>query len=148
MDGCAALCFPDGGEWFQGYFYVSSEMDEMTLGLFGVEIPVDDCVRCCHGGYREYELTIINYSTEQEARVTIQKTGGDFCILDSTDQGGDTSPAKLHFETLSMLTDEKACTFIRRAFPSISNRCQRDEDLDGCIVCIGSMHVEGIDLLT
>ncbi|RHY46836.1 hypothetical protein DYB34_010956 [Aphanomyces astaci] len=88
LEGRAMLCFPQGGEWFQGYFYYDewSEEEEdgkqaRTLGLFGVEVPVDDwyaitpnfhecyqkgwrSVRCCHGGYREYKLTVIIYEVQ------------------------------------------------------------------------------------
>ncbi|ETV93955.1 hypothetical protein H310_12290 [Aphanomyces invadans] len=146
--GRAMLCFPEDGHWFQGYFaYEARNRDDdekhtVTLGLFGEEVPVDDCVRCCHGGYREYELTVINYETNEEAKTSVQKTGGDFCTIQLTDearQGAPSTGAYVQFETSSMLTDENAVTSIREAFPSISSQCPNDVELRSCIVCVGEM---------
>ncbi|ETV83790.1 hypothetical protein H257_04408 [Aphanomyces astaci] len=147
LEGRAMLCFPQGGEWFQGYFYYDewSEEEEdgkqaRTLGLFGVEVPVDDCVRCCHGGYREYKLTVIIYESQEEASMDVQKTGGDYCTIQLTDAAAVDAPgAYVHFETSSMLADESAVACIRQAFPSISAQCSNDLELQTCIVCIGHM---------
>jgi hypothetical protein len=38
--GRAALCFPQDGNWFQGYFICAGSRAQ--LGLMGEEIPVDD----------------------------------------------------------------------------------------------------------
>ncbi|KAF0715793.1 Aste57867_3162 [Aphanomyces stellatus] len=134
-EGRTVLCFPDGSEWFQGYFYAASAAEDddfmekppTALGLLAVEMPVDDCVRCRHGGYREYKMTIINYDTEKEATILVQKTGGDFCTLATADS--EESATRLNFDTSSMLTDEKAAACIRQMFPTIASRCENDDSV-------------------
>ncbi|OQS04584.1 hypothetical protein THRCLA_03194 [Thraustotheca clavata] len=109
-DGSAVLCFPDSGAWFQGYFTSNTG----TVGLLGVEMDVDDCVRCPHGGYREYSLKLIQYETEMEVEVFVYKTGGNLCAIQSDQED-------IRFETLNMLTDDKAEKFIRKVFPSVAS---------------------------
>ncbi len=45
--GKGVLCFPDNGDWFQGYFTIAYspaflEVSQKTLGLLGIEEPIDD----------------------------------------------------------------------------------------------------------
>jgi hypothetical protein len=54
------------------------------------------CLCYFTGGYHEYQVTLIDFSTKKEAKIVVQRTGGDCAILRSFD--GST----LEFVTTSM----------------------------------------------
>ncbi|KDO27463.1 hypothetical protein SPRG_07052 [Saprolegnia parasitica CBS 223.65] len=139
MEGTAVLCFPESGAWFQGYVNV----DGASLGLMGVEVPVDDCVHCPHGGYREYNLTVINYEVDKELEIAVYKTGGESCTIASDDVG-----PSVHFDTSRLLVDSDAATAIEVLFPSIATAASSPEELSACVVCYGTMRLPHVALET
>ncbi|OQR81151.1 hypothetical protein ACHHYP_16694 [Achlya hypogyna] len=145
MEGTAVLCFPGSGAWFQGYVNLADDAfieDAVTsLGLFGVEVPVDDCVHCPYGGYREYTLTLINYKADKEINVNVHRTGGDCCALASED-----GAPSVTFETSRLLVDADAAKAITKLFPSIAAAATTTEELEDCLVCYGTMHIKDLSV--
>ena len=76
LNGYGIFCLHDiNTTWFQGYFisnYDSFDDDIFInrkvkpMGILAVEREMDDCVQCADGGYRELDITILNYSRDTE----------------------------------------------------------------------------------
>ncbi|GAB9463484.1 hypothetical protein Gpo141_00000941 [Globisporangium polare] len=136
-EGRAVLCFPRDGDWFQGYVFVQDPEADVQLGILAEELPIDDCIRCPDGGYKEYRLTLMHFDMDQETAVVVAKTGGDVCQLRSDE---------LRFESTMLLTEEQAADAIRTYFPTIAARANGDESLlADCLVLFGDIEIMGVD---
>ena len=144
--GTAILCLPPfGTEWFCGHMVWSSAGVNRQCALLATELECDECVRCV--GYQRFELKFTTSAPSVlTATAEVERTGGEMVrlrwIANANDRG---DHARVEFDTNEMHSEARAAALLHRFFPSMAADADED-DLRACVVCIGEMRLENIDL--
>ena len=145
--GTGILCLPPfGTEWFCGHVVWSSSAGvNRQCALLATELECDECVRCV--GYQRFELKFTTSAPSVlTATAEVERTGGEMVrlrwIANANDRG---DRARVEFDTNEMHSEARAAALLHRFFPSMAADADED-DLRACVVCIGEMRLENIDL--